>query len=193
MTALGNIILRDSEIYTTIGSITILRTGERVRSKDVLRVLMDCEGCGTPVVDRREVPFAKQTGVCYQCCTGSTLDFCHRTLCQTVPDKHVPLIKEWLLRLCPSTSSFRTQLWERNMAWTELHWSYEPWEGFIRVGYDIFRVLRGGLTRQEITESMQNSIYKGLRETMRLTKPRFLEMRSEAESEHRGDSDRIQE
>lgn len=192
-TVLGNMILRDEEIYTTVGSITILRTGERVPTKEVLRVLHDCEACKRPIVDRREVPFCRQTGVCYQCCTGNTLDFCHRTICRTLPTSVVGVCKEWLQRLCPSTSSFREQFWNYNQAWTELHWSYEPWEGFIRVGYDIFCVLSGGLTRQEINASLQNSIYKGLHETMHLTKPRFLEMRSATESGDSGDADRIQE
>ena len=89
-TILGGYVLTPAEIYTTIGTITILRTGERIATKHVHLVLMECEGCKRPVTDKRELPFAKQSGMCYQCCTGNILDFCHRTICRTIPDKVVP-------------------------------------------------------------------------------------------------------
>lgn len=171
-TILGGYVLEPSEIYATIGTVTILKTNERIHSKDVRLILMRCEACKEPVTDKREAAFAKQTGMCYQCCTGNVLDFCHRSICRTIPDTLVPKAKHWLMHLCPMTTTFWTQPWERNSAYTELHWSYEPWEGFIRVGYHIFRVLNG-LTRAEITASMHDAIYKGVRENARLTRSAY--------------------
>jgi hypothetical protein len=189
-TILGGYVLRDAEIYATIGSITLLKSGERIATKDVRRILYDCPSCKREITDAREVPFVRQSTLCYKCCTGDILDFCHKTICETLPTGMIELARAWLLRLCPSTSIFRTQphdIWHRR---TELHWSYEPSEGFIRVGYDIFRV-RHKLTRAEINASMHNAIYKGVRETANLTRPKFLEMRRESSSG--SDHDRIPE
>lgn len=170
-------VVRAEEIYTTIGSITILKSGERVPTRNVLRILMDCQGCAKPITDNREIAFAKQTGLCHECVTGNCLDMTHRWSCRTLPTHNVDRAKALLLKTLGDRVEFRTQPWYGRSGYTELHWSYWPGDGFIRVGYDVFRLLTT-LTREEMEEAFHTAIYKSMRELIALTRPRWKEDRA---------------
>lgn len=175
-TTLGNYIVRPEEIYTVVGSITILKDNTRIPSKEVLRVLMDCPGCGKPIVDKRQVSFARQTGLCNQCVTGNCLDMTHRWAGRTMPNDQIPAAKNLLLKILGERVEFNTQPWYGTYDYTELHWAYWPGDGFVRVGYDVFRLLTS-LTREEMEQSFRVAIYGSMQELIALTRPRWKEAR----------------
>jgi hypothetical protein len=173
-TILGNYVLRDEDIFTTVGSICILKDGTRVSTKNVLRVLADCKGCGTGITDSRELPFAKQTGMCFQCCTGNCLDFGNRGSCRTIHCNRVADAKRLMLRYCGERCDFwRIQPCLRNYNYVEFHWTWFPEDAFIRIGYDAFRLMHG-LTKADAEEAVNAAIYKSLKGVIELTKPRYL-------------------
>lgn len=173
-TSLGSYILRDDEIYATIGSITICNNGTRLPTKNVRRVIGECKGCTRPLTDERELPFARQTGMCFVCCTGNPLDFCPRSSGRTVLNSRVPECQRLIRRYTGERTDFTgTQPFYGNLKYTEVHWSWYPEDSFMRLGYDSFRLMHG-LTKDEAEEAVNTVIYKGFAQVLVLTKPRWL-------------------
>jgi hypothetical protein len=166
-------IVRAEEIYCRLSTLLILKSGERVSVKDVEFWEMDCEGCRRGLSERRECIFARQSGLCFECATGNALDFCRVVMCRTVIRERLEETQRCCMKVAPNSSEFRL-VWRRDGV--EVHWSFDPVESFIRMGYDMLRIGKD-LSASGIDTALTRTMRMGLRASAESSRPTALASR----------------